>query len=104
MVSSFSLGQETFAEIQFFTSYYFLQLEIVLLHFIYVLLHVINAHSSFILCSYLSDSVPSLTHLSRLAVRASVGSLALSKTSFVRQLPVPIVLQDYLQFTDVSPV
>ncbi|XP_056626543.1 ankyrin repeat and SOCS box protein 3 [Triplophysa dalaica] len=50
------------------------------------------------------DSVPSLTHLCRLAVRASVGSLALSKTSFVRQLHIPTLLQDYLQFSDVSPV
>lgn len=50
------------------------------------------------------DSVPALTHLCRLVVRASVGSLALSTTSFVRQLPIPTLLQDYLQFSDVTPV
>ncbi|XP_027033585.2 LOW QUALITY PROTEIN: ankyrin repeat and SOCS box protein 3 [Tachysurus fulvidraco] len=48
------------------------------------------------------ESVPDLTHLCRLAVRATVGSHALSKSSFVRQLPVPTLLQDYLQFSDVS--
>lgn len=47
------------------------------------------------------DSIPALTHLCRLAVRASVGSDALSKISFVQQLPVPTLLQDYLQFSDV---
>uniref|UniRef100_A0A8C1GRU1 Ankyrin repeat and SOCS box containing 3 n=2 Tax=Cyprinus carpio TaxID=7962 RepID=A0A8C1GRU1_CYPCA len=48
------------------------------------------------------ESVPVLTHLCRLAVRAAVGSSALSKTSFIKQLPVPTLLQDYLQFSDVS--
>ncbi|KAI5623419.1 ankyrin repeat and SOCS box protein 3 [Silurus asotus] len=48
------------------------------------------------------ETVPDLTHLCRLAVRATVGSHALSKPSFVRQLPVPTVLQDYLQFSDIS--
>ncbi|KAG9267996.1 ankyrin repeat and SOCS box protein 3 [Astyanax mexicanus] len=48
------------------------------------------------------ESVPALTHLCRLAVRAAVGSDALSKSSFVQQLPVPTLLQDYLQFSDIS--
>uniref|UniRef100_A0A671SXC6 Ankyrin repeat and SOCS box protein 3-like n=1 Tax=Sinocyclocheilus anshuiensis TaxID=1608454 RepID=A0A671SXC6_9TELE len=48
------------------------------------------------------ESVPVLTHLCRLAVRAAVGSSALSKTSFIKQLPVPTLLEDYLQFSDVS--
>ncbi|XP_036428328.1 ankyrin repeat and SOCS box protein 3 isoform X1 [Colossoma macropomum] len=48
------------------------------------------------------ESVPALTHLCRLAVRAAVGSDALSKSSFVQQLPVPTLLQDYLQFNDIS--
>ncbi|XP_026132743.1 ankyrin repeat and SOCS box protein 3 [Carassius auratus] len=48
------------------------------------------------------ESVPVLTHLCRLAVRAAVGSSALSKTSFIKQLPVPTLLQDYLQFSEVS--
>lgn len=48
------------------------------------------------------ESVPDLTHLCRLAVRASVGSAALSKPAFVRQLPVPTLLQDYIQFNDIS--
>ncbi|KAI4897189.1 hypothetical protein NFI96_014894 [Prochilodus magdalenae] len=47
------------------------------------------------------ESVPALTHLCRLAVRAAVGSDALSKSSFVEQLPVPTLLQDYLQFSDI---
>ncbi|XP_062859737.1 ankyrin repeat and SOCS box protein 3 isoform X2 [Trichomycterus rosablanca] len=47
------------------------------------------------------ENVPALTHLCRLAVRAAVGSKALSKPSFVRRLPVPALLQDYLQFSDV---
>ncbi|KAG1931857.1 serine/threonine-protein phosphatase 6 regulatory ankyrin repeat subunit A [Pimephales promelas] len=48
------------------------------------------------------ESVPALTHLCRLAVQASVGSDTLFKTSFIQQLPVPTLLQDYLQFSDVS--
>ncbi|XP_072523822.1 ankyrin repeat and SOCS box protein 3 isoform X2 [Salminus brasiliensis] len=48
------------------------------------------------------ESVPALTHLCRLAVRAAVGSDALSKSSFVQQLPIPALLQDYLQFNDIS--
>ncbi|XP_026858412.2 ankyrin repeat and SOCS box protein 3 isoform X1 [Electrophorus electricus] len=48
------------------------------------------------------ESVPALTHLCRLAVRAAVGSDALSKPSFVQQLPIPTLLQDYLQFNDIS--
>ncbi|XP_053367679.1 ankyrin repeat and SOCS box protein 3-like [Clarias gariepinus] len=48
------------------------------------------------------ECVPDLTHLCRLAVRATVGSDALSKPSFVQQLPVPALLHDYLQFNDIS--
>ncbi|TSK14849.1 Ankyrin repeat and SOCS box protein 3 [Bagarius yarrelli] len=48
------------------------------------------------------ERVPNLSHLCRLAVRTAVGSDALSKSSFVRQLPVPTLLQDYLQFSDIS--
>lgn len=51
--------------------------------------------------SLLLAHVPDLTHLCRLAVRAAVGSKALSKPSFVQRLPVPALLQDYLQFSDV---
>ncbi|KAK3529075.1 hypothetical protein QTP70_016513 [Hemibagrus guttatus] len=47
------------------------------------------------------EAVPDLTHLCRLAVRATVGCDALSKLSFVRQLPVPTLLQDYLQFSEI---
>lgn len=53
-------------------------------------------------CLRVPESVPDLTHLCRLAVRASVGSAALSKPAFVRQLPVPTLLQDYIQFNDIS--
>ncbi|TRZ04153.1 hypothetical protein DNTS_002580 [Danionella cerebrum] len=48
------------------------------------------------------ESVPALAHLCRLAVRASVGSNNLSKSSFIQQLPVPTLLQDFLQFSDVT--
>lgn len=48
------------------------------------------------------ESVPVLAHLCRLAVRAHVGSDTLSKPSFIQQLPIPSLLQDYLHFSDVS--
>ncbi|XP_059386232.1 ankyrin repeat and SOCS box protein 3 isoform X2 [Carassius carassius] len=47
------------------------------------------------------ESVPALTYLCRLAVQVVVGSNALSKTSFIKQLPIPTLLQDYLQFRNV---
>ncbi|KAJ8284617.1 hypothetical protein COCON_G00034670 [Conger conger] len=47
------------------------------------------------------DSLPSLCHLCRLAVRGVVGAEALARKSFVRRLPVPPLLQDYLRFSDV---
>ncbi|KAJ8365242.1 hypothetical protein SKAU_G00140730 [Synaphobranchus kaupii] len=46
------------------------------------------------------DSLPSLCHLCRLAVRGAVGGEALARSGFARRLPVPALLQDYLRFSD----
>ncbi|XP_048843963.1 ankyrin repeat and SOCS box protein 3 [Brienomyrus brachyistius] len=47
------------------------------------------------------ESMPPLCHLCRLAVRNVVGSQSLASKTFVRRLPVPVLLQDYLNFVDV---
>lgn len=49
------------------------------------------------------ECVPSLTHLCRLRVREILGSDVLMTTTVVQQLPVPVSLQRYLQFTDMQP-
>ncbi|KAG7492480.1 hypothetical protein MATL_G00015070 [Megalops atlanticus] len=49
----------------------------------------------------LFDSPPPLGHLCRLVIRGVVGAKALAGRAFVRQLPVPPVLQDYLRFDNV---
>ncbi|KAJ8396068.1 hypothetical protein AAFF_G00026000 [Aldrovandia affinis] len=46
------------------------------------------------------DALPSLCHLCRLALRDAVGGEALAQRDFVRRLPVPPLLHDFLQFTD----
>ncbi|KAL4612986.1 ankyrin repeat and SOCS box protein 3-like [Arapaima gigas] len=45
--------------------------------------------------------LPPLSHLCRLAVMGIVSSQSLAREAFVRQLPVPALLQDYLRFADV---
>ncbi|XP_030631346.1 ankyrin repeat and SOCS box protein 3 [Chanos chanos] len=47
------------------------------------------------------ECVPALSHLCRLAVREAVGSGIFSKTAFVQELPIPTLLQNYLQFNDI---
>ncbi|KAM6951520.1 ankyrin repeat and SOCS box protein 3 [Aplochiton taeniatus] len=49
------------------------------------------------------ECVPSLTHLCRLRVREMLGSDVLMTTAVVQQLPVPLLLQSYLQFKDIKP-
>ncbi|XP_008285360.1 ankyrin repeat and SOCS box protein 3 [Stegastes partitus] len=47
------------------------------------------------------DSVPCLSHLCRLQVRAALGPDLLMRTSVVQQLPVPTPLHDFLKFSDI---
>uniref|UniRef100_A0A3Q0T2D8 Ankyrin repeat and SOCS box containing 3 n=1 Tax=Amphilophus citrinellus TaxID=61819 RepID=A0A3Q0T2D8_AMPCI len=45
-------------------------------------------------------SIPCLSHICRLQVRTLLGPDLLMRTSVVQQLPVPIPLQEFLQFRD----
>lgn len=49
----------------------------------------------------LSDSVPCLSHIGRLQVRALLGPDILMRTNVVQQLPVPNLLHDFLKFRDI---
>ncbi|CAL8304538.1 unnamed protein product [Lota lota] len=49
------------------------------------------------------ESVPCLSHLCRLKVSGVMGRPALSSTPAVQQLPVPPLLQHYLQFSEIQP-
>ncbi|XP_069373966.1 ankyrin repeat and SOCS box protein 3 isoform X2 [Paralichthys olivaceus] len=48
------------------------------------------------------DSIPHLSHICRLKVRAVLGPDRLMRTSAVEQLPVPSLLHSFLQFRDVQ--
>lgn len=47
------------------------------------------------------DSVPCLSHICRLQVRALLGPDILMRTNVVQQLPVPNLLRDFLKFRDI---
>ncbi|XP_053270395.1 ankyrin repeat and SOCS box protein 3 [Pleuronectes platessa] len=47
------------------------------------------------------DSIPHLSHICRLKLRAVLGPDRLMRTSAVQQLPVPSLLHSFLQFRDV---
>ncbi|XP_074519953.1 ankyrin repeat and SOCS box protein 3 isoform X2 [Halichoeres trimaculatus] len=47
-------------------------------------------------------SIPALSHLCRLKVRAVLGPGVLMRTAVVQQLPVPSPLHGFLQFKDIS--
>ncbi|KAG8584140.1 hypothetical protein GDO81_008698 [Engystomops pustulosus] len=46
-------------------------------------------------------SLPSLTHLCRLKIRSLLKSEHLRSNKYISQLPLPVCLQDYLQYSDV---
>ncbi|XP_056153429.1 ankyrin repeat and SOCS box protein 3-like isoform X2 [Lampris incognitus] len=48
------------------------------------------------------ECVPCLSHLCRLKVREILGSDVLMRTDVVQQLPVPVNLYSYIQFTDIQ--
>ncbi|CAJ0951242.1 unnamed protein product [Ranitomeya imitator] len=54
---------------------------------------------------YLSEtimaSLPSLMHLCRLQIRSLLKTEHLRSNKFISQLPLPVCLQDYLQYSDV---
>ncbi|XP_031439184.1 ankyrin repeat and SOCS box protein 3 isoform X2 [Clupea harengus] len=47
------------------------------------------------------EGIPPLAHLCRLQLRACVGSQRLAERSYVQRLPLPSLLHDYVQFSDV---
>ncbi|KAG7215489.1 hypothetical protein INR49_003265 [Caranx melampygus] len=48
------------------------------------------------------DTIPCLSHICRLQIRALLGPDLLMRTSVVQQLPVPSPLHGFLQFRDIS--
>lgn len=51
-----------------------------------------------------SASIPSLSHLCRLEIRSILTSERLRSDRFIRELPLPACLQDYLLYLDVLRV
>ncbi|XP_058134543.1 ankyrin repeat and SOCS box protein 3 isoform X3 [Dasypus novemcinctus] len=58
------------------------------------------SNSSWVLQQYIA-SLPSLTHLCRLKIRSSLKPEHLRSDSFIRQLPLPSSLHDYLLYAEV---
>lgn len=48
------------------------------------------------------DTIASLSHICRLQIRLMLGPDLLMRTSIVQQLPVPPLLQRFLQFRDIQ--
>ncbi|XP_054842458.1 ankyrin repeat and SOCS box protein 3 [Eublepharis macularius] len=56
--------------------------------------------SAWVPCSHF-ESIPSLSHLCRLEIRSLLTCDRLRSDQFIRQLPLPAGLQDYLLFLDI---
>ncbi|XP_053101554.1 ankyrin repeat and SOCS box protein 3 isoform X2 [Hemicordylus capensis] len=56
--------------------------------------------STWVPCGHF-DSIPSLSHLCRLEIRSLLTSDRLRSDRFIRQLPLPTCLQDFLLYVDV---
>ncbi|XP_076990328.1 ankyrin repeat and SOCS box protein 3 [Tamandua tetradactyla] len=67
------------------------------------MLSVRASNSSWVLQQHIA-SVPSLTHLCRLKIRSSLKREQLQSDSFIRQLPLPSSLHDYLLYAEVLRV
>ncbi|KAM6464648.1 ankyrin repeat and SOCS box protein 3 isoform 1-T1 [Liasis olivaceus] len=56
--------------------------------------------SMWVPCSHF-EHIPSLSHLCRLEIRSLLTSVCLRSDQHIRQLPIPICLQDFLLYLDV---
>lgn len=57
--------------------------------------------SAFDLLFNFSGFIPPLSHLCRLGIRSLLSSECLRSDQFIRRLPLPACLQDYLLYLDV---
>ena len=62
------------------------------------------SRSVFDLVFNFSAFIPSLSHLCRLEIRSILTSERLRSDQFIRELPLPACLQDYLLYLDVLRV